>query len=157
LIALVLDQATKFLARHFMSLGESISIIPGFFHLTLNYNRGAAFGMAQGRDDSGGIAPLLIIITLVIIYAIVRLRGERARSRGLAVGLGLLLGGAVGNLIDRLAFGYVTDFLDIGVTLGGKEHYWPTFNLADVAIVAGVVLFMNYVWFVSRREQQVRP
>jgi signal peptidase II len=146
----ILDQATKLWARSALSSGESREVIPGFFNLTLVYNRGAAGGAFAS------LAPLLVIITLVVIYGIFRLRRERSRSRILALSLGLLLGGAVGNLIDRLAFGRVTDFLDFGVVYGGHERSWPTFNVADIALVIGVLMMLYYVNVIQRRIQENR-
>lgn len=145
-----MDQLTKFLARHYLPYGEGLGLIPGFFKLTLVFNRGGAAGVVPS------LAPLLIIITLAVIYAIVKFRNERSRSRVLAYSLGLLLGGAIGNLIDRLAFGYVTDFLDFGVVYHGQHYSWPTFNVADIGITVGIILLLYYVQTVARREREER-
>ena len=132
--ALLLDQASKFLIRAFVR--EPITVIRGFLSITPQENTGAAFGAFAGAGQ------LLILISLVAIFAIVKLRSERRRSRLLAAALGLILGGAVGNLIDRLASGAVFDFLDF--------HFWPVFNLADTAIVIGVGLLAIY-WLTIQR------
>lgn len=92
---------------------------------------------------------LLAIIGLVVVFAIVKLRVQRSRSMLLAIGLGLLLGGAVGNLIDRLTLGAVYDFLDF--------HKWPVFNLADAAVTIGGAMLVIYWMGVQRMaggEQQ---
>jgi len=140
--AVVLDQASKFLIRAFVGEGTSIAVIPGLFSITPQQNTGAAFGALAGFGQ------LLILISLVAIFAIIKLRSERRRSRLLAVALGLILGGAVGNLIDRVAFHAVFDFLDV--------HYWPVFNLADVAVTIGGALLVIYWMAVPRHvpEQQ---
>lgn len=125
-----------------LEFDEPVTVIPGFFDLRLSYNKGAAFGLLPDW------APLFIIVALVAIFAIVRLRAASSGPRALSVGLGLLLGGAVGNLIDRLASPRheVTDFLSFHVTVSAETHAWPTFNIADAAIVvgAGMVLFLVY-------------
>jgi signal peptidase II len=147
-VVLVLDQLTKIIARHYLSYGESREVIPGFFSLTLVRNTGGAGGVLPS------LTPLLIVITIVVIYAIVKLRSQRSRSPLLAYALGLLLGGAIGNLIDRLRSGYVTDFLDLGVVMSGKPYNWPTFNVADIGITVGMLLLIHYIYFVARRERE---
>lgn len=128
-----------------MSFGDSIEVIPGFFSISLIRNYGAAFGILPDW------APLIIIVSFVVIFAIIKLRRSRERSRLLAVALGLLLGGAIGNLIDRLFFGFVTDFLDFYVIRNADRVSWPTFNIADVAITLGAVLLLYYVYVIEKR------
>ena len=143
IVALVLDQITKLIARKVLADG-SITIIPGFFKLELNYNPGAAFGIMPNW------APLFIIAALVCIFAIVRLRRSGEQSKVLSAGLGLLLGGAVGNMIDRLPAHSqgVTDFLKFSAA--GRS--WPTFNVADIAIVIGAILILFNVYIVEKRS-----
>jgi signal peptidase II len=136
--ALVADQASKVLVRAVVPEGDAVTLIPRVLEIASQYNAGAAFGVLQGAG------PLLILICLVAIFAVIKLRKQRARSRLLAVSLGLILGGAVGNLIDRLAFGAVFDFIDF--------HVWPVFNLADVAVTVGGALLLIY-WAIVPREQ----
>lgn len=149
-LVVALDQLTKLAARRCLSLDEPVTVIPGFFDLKLSYNSGAAFGIMPNW------APLFIIAGLVAIFAIVRLRGTRASSPALSVGLGLLLGGAIGNLIDRLAspIGEVTDFLSLHLKLGDKTYVWPTFNIADIAIVCGIAAVFLYVYVVEKRQAE---
>lgn len=142
--ALVLDQITKFAARAMLTLGHKVTVIPGFFDLELSYNSGGAFGMLPNWT------PLFIIVALVAIYAIVRLRRAGPDSRSLAIGLGLLLGGALGNLVDRLISPHreVTDFLSFHI----GTRSWPTFNVADIAIVVGALFTLFYVYVIEKRR-----
>jgi signal peptidase II len=143
------DQLAKFIARAVLTADQPHKIIPGLFDLKLGYNTGAAFGILPDW------APLFIIAALVMIFAIVRFGQAREGSRAFVFGLGLLLGGALGNLIDRLtapARG-VTDFLSLHARLGGTTYIWPTFNLADIAIVAGAILVLFHVFILDKRRQ----
>lgn len=133
----VFDQLSKWWAVSELALGESRVLIPHFFNLTLVHNYGAAFGMlAQAggwqRFLFGGIA----VLAAVIITAI--LRRLRPGAGWVAVALGLILGGAIGNLIDRIYLGYVIDFADVY----WRTHHWPAFNLADSAITIGAVMLV---------------
>ncbi len=150
--AVLADQVTKLIARAFLHDERPVRLIPGFFDLRLSYNSGAAFGVMPDW------APLFITIGLVAVFAIVRLGRTGAGSRVLAAGLGLLLGGAIGNLIDRLVSRTheVTDFLSMHVTIGGRTYAWPTFNVADIAIVSGVVLVLFYVYVVGKGSGERR-
>ncbi|MDO9215390.1 MAG: signal peptidase II [Methylococcales bacterium] len=136
LVALVLDQASKLLVDSTMQLYQSIPLLP-FFKLTYVHNTGAAFSFLS---EAGGwqrwfFAGLALVISVVIAVWLSRLEKHETL---LAVALSLILGGAVGNLIDRLAYGYVIDFLDVYY---GTWH-WPAFNIADSAITLGVVLML---------------
>lgn len=128
-----------------MEPGRETQIVPGLLSLRLVANEGAAFGALSAWPA------LLILISLTAVIAILVLRKERAKSIALAIALGLLLGGAAGNLADRIIFGYVTDFLDVGISVAGRLFTWPTFNLADVSITLGVVFL---VYHVLRAERQ---
>src|ERR1035437_6798625 len=144
--ALALDQITKAMARSVLTPDRPVRVIPGLFDLQLTFNSGAAFGILPKW------APLFIIIALVTIFGIVKLKGARGGSRSLAIGFGLLLGGAAGNLIDRLfaPSKEVTDFLSWHISIGGDVRAWPTFNVADVAIVAGVILVVFSVFIFEK-------
>jgi signal peptidase II len=135
--ALAADQGSKALVKVFVPYGHTVAVIRGVFDISPEGNPGAAFGMLQNWGS------LLAIISLVVIFALVKFRMQRSRSRLLAIALGLLLGGAFGNLIDRLALGAVYDFLDF--------HKWPVFNLADAAVTIGGALLVIY-WMVVSRE-----
>lgn len=146
----IIDQVTKLLARQNLTLDKPVPIIRGFFDLNLSYNRGAAFSILPNW------APLFIIVGLVAIFAIVKFRGAGGGSITASIGLGMLLGGAIGNLIDRLAFPSrgVTDFLDLHVQLKGSSYPWPTFNIADVGIVLGALLTLFYVYVIDKRRRE---
>jgi len=136
LLALVLDQGSKLAIAGSMKLYESIQIMP-FFKLTYVHNTGAAFSFLS---EAGGwqrwfFAGLALVISVVIAVWLTRLKKHETL---LAVALALVLGGAVGNLIDRLAYGYVIDFLDVYY----ESWHWPAFNIADSAITLGVVLML---------------
>lgn len=135
-LALGLDQASKIAVDNSMQLYESISIMP-FFNLTYVHNTGAAFSFLA---HAGGwqrwlFAGLAFLISGAITVWITRLKQQEVL---LAVALSLILGGAVGNLIDRVAYGYVIDFLDVYY----QDWHWPAFNIADSAICIGVFLML---------------
>jgi signal peptidase II len=140
----IIDQVTKALVVHYMTLHEMVEVIPGLFNIVYWRNPGAAFGMFK----DGGILMVIFLtgITLaaiVIIAILLRYAGDTSTR----VALSLIAGGAVGNLIDRLRFGEVVDFLDFYV---GRYH-WPAFNVADSAITLGVFIFL-YLFYVKRPE-----
>lgn len=125
-----IDLATKALARGLLVPGASIDLLPGV-SLGLSYNSGMAFGLFQGQRW-----PLLVVGAVIAAGLIFWLRRERSgQSR---VGLCLVLGGALGNLVDRFARGAVTDFID----MHARGLQWPTFNLADTTLTLGVLLLL---------------
>jgi len=137
------DQITKQAILNRFVLGESLEIIPGLFNLTYVRNKGAAFGFLHSAPESFRepfflAVPILAIFILGYLYY--QLKGEERLS---AWALSLILSGAAGNLIDRVRFGYVVDFLDFYRVQWG---HWPAFNVADMAIVVGVsLLFIQSV------------
>lgn len=136
LIAFVLDQASKWLVMRTVPMHRPVEVIPGFFDLVNVRNRGAAFGFLN-RSDIEWQFWLFLVATLVAVAAIVVLvRGMRDEDCVLASGLGLVLGGALGNLFDRLRFRAVVDFLDVY----WRDWHWPAFNIADSAICLGAFL-----------------
>lgn len=140
---LILDQATKAWVLGNLPLGGSIPVLPGFFDLTHVHNPGGAFGFLAGM--SAEIRSLLFVaVSLLATGLILYFYWQTPiRQRFLAVGISLLFGGAVGNLVDRLRFGIVVDFLDF---YAGSLH-WPAFNVADSAITIGVVIFAYHILF----------
>ena len=142
-LVVLLDQASKlWIVGHF-SLYESLPVIPGLFNLTYLTNTGAAFGMLAG--EQGVWRQVFFVGVAVVALAAIGFlyRKLRAASVWYAVALGLIAGGAVGNLIDRLRLGSVIDFLDVYVGV----HHWPAFNLADSAITVGVAIFLLINFF----------
>ncbi len=141
LIVIVLDQATKQWVESSFMVYEVVDVLP-FFNLTLAYNEGAAFSFLS--DQTGWQRWFLAAIaTVVISVLVVWLRGLRQHEKLTAIALGLIVGGAVGNLIDRVLFGHVIDFLDFYI----GQHHWPAFNVADSAITIGVAVMIYEVVF----------
>ena len=132
---LALDQVAKAAIEANLTIGEEVDVL-GPLGLTLAHNRGVAFGLA------GGAGAPLIVITLLALGVVGYLFARNPARPGMWVAAGLVAGGAIGNLVDRVRAGEVTDFVDISA--------WPPFNLADVAIVAGVLLLV----FVYLREAE---
>lgn len=134
-IILSLDQLTKILANNNLLLNKSVPLIKNVFHLTLIYNRGAAFGLLKNQV-------YLFIFTSVIAIILIYLNLKDVENKKYSIALSLILAGALGNLIDRLFFGHVIDFLDFRV--------WPVFNVADSSITIGVIL-LGYSILKTRR------
>jgi len=142
-VVIVLDQATKWIVDRFMTLHESHEIVDGFLNLTYVRNRGAAFGILSDAELPFQAA-LFSLLSLAALAAIALYAWRLpAASRLPRTALALIMGGAVGNLVDRMRLGYVIDFVD--AYLGA--HHWPAFNVADSAISVGVVLLvLDMLW-----------
>jgi signal peptidase II len=135
-LVVAIDQWTKWLAESLLEPYRAVPVVP-LLNMTLMYNEGAAFSFLAG---AGGwqrwlFAAFALIMTAVLMVWLLRLRSE---ERTMAAGLSLVAGGAVGNLIDRLATGRVVDFIDVYVA----DWHWPAFNVADSAITVGVCLLL---------------
>ena len=145
-LSLLLDQASKLAVDGSMQLFESIPLLP-YFNLTYVHNTGAAFSFLS---DAGGwqrwlFAGLAVVMSSIIGLWLARLKQHETL---MAVALALVLGGAIGNLIDRVAYGYVIDFLDVYF----QDWHWPAFNIADSAICVGVALMLLESFGVGRKE-----
>ena len=139
---ILLDQFTKNLVQRFLSEGDSVPIIKGTFHLTYFRNPGAAFNILRHQTE------FFVVITIVVMGVILYFYRQLPREKILArTALALQFGGAGGNLIDRVSGGYVVDFLDFRV--------WPVFNIADSAIVIGVLLLSWEIIRWEERDEQV--
>lgn len=136
--ALAVDQLTKYFVLTRMQIGDSVAIIPRLFSLTLVKNPGGAFRILAHQTSL--FIAVGVVLVIGVIIALVRM--PKADTR-ISSSLGLLTGGVLGNLFDRLRTGYVTDFLDF--------HFWPVFNFADVFIFVGVVLLLLFL-FVPRQS-----
>lgn len=147
-VVFVLDQATKWLAVTYIGSHGAIKVLP-FFDLVLVHNTGAAFGFLS---QAGGWQNLFFVAVAIVISAVILVMTYRLgdKDRLLAVALMLVLGGALGNLVDRLRFGYVVDFLDVYY---GSWH-WPAFNVADSAITIGALLLILDAFGVRGRQAQ---
>lgn len=135
-LLVIIDQATKALVARYVPLFGSVSVIPGFFKIAPIRNKGAIFGIfSQARAT--GVTSLLTAAQLVafglVIYYFLKTPAAQKITK---IGLTLILAGAVGNLIDRLARGYVLDFIEWHI----KQFYWPTFNVADSCITIGALV-----------------
>jgi signal peptidase II len=136
LVVLVLDQLTKAWALQALMPGRTVPVIDGFFSLTLVTNPGLAFGMLSTTPAGWRWVVALLSIGALTVLAVVGLRMLPGGGRLTPLALGLIFGGAVGNLIDRGRFGAVVDFLDFY----WRSYHWPAFNAADSAITVGVAL-----------------
>lgn len=134
LVWLVLDQLTKAAVTAGIAVGSGFSVIDGCFNIVHVLNRGAAFGFLNSEETDWQFW-LFLAAALLVAGVIVHIARTSPYSRTLFFGLGSILGGAVGNLVDRVRFRAVTDFLDV---YWGAWH-WPAFNVADIAICLGVV------------------
>tara|TARA_Y100000310_G_scaffold332758_1_gene408936 strand:- start:2101 stop:2499 length:399 start_codon:yes stop_codon:yes gene_type:complete len=127
-----IDRLSKVLVERFMFLSQTIPLIPDVLHLTSIQNTGAGFGLLRGQQS------LLILVSLLVVGVILYHLPVFMRERKGVVPFALLWGGALGNLIDRVYFGYVVDFLDFRI--------WPVFNIADSAITIGAVWLIILYW-----------
>ena len=133
-LIVVLDQFTKFLIKQNFQLDQSMPVIKNFLHLTYVTNSGSAFGLFKGYNQ------LLGLFAIVVIIATFCYMGKKIKENQklLQFSVGLLLGGTAGNLIDRMLYGSVIDFIDFRV--------WPVFNLADSAVTISIILLIILLW-----------
>ena len=134
----VLDQIVKAMVRSRLELHESVTVVPGFFDLTRVHNTGAAYGFLNGVDFPFKAALLACVAMAALIGLGIYAATLDRRQQLTRLGLTLVIGGAAGNLIDRVTMGYVLDFFDV---YRGNWHFWA-FNVADSAITVGVVLMV---------------
>lgn len=138
LLLFTMDQLTKYLIRASLDLYQSVPVVAGFFHLTYTQNTGGVFGIFPERTLFFSLGAILLLLLLsIFIYFFHYPFLQR-------LGLFFIMGGALGNLFDRLYFGYVTDFLDFRI--------WPVFNLADLFVVCGVLLFLVKEYLLYREK-----
>jgi len=153
IVIVVLDALTKWLVVSRIDLHEAVPLVPDLFQLVHVRNTGAAFGI--GANAESALVPIVLNLGAIAVFFIVVVYAFRTAvtDRLLQIGLHLILGGAIGNLVDRFRFRYVVDFLDFYVNLGGREHHWPAFNVADSAICVGIAL----LFFDMRRKPDEAP
>lgn len=137
----IADQLTKFIVDQTMPLHHSIPVIDNLFSLTYIRNTGAAFGILSGSAASFRLPFLVLFSLLAIGFVVTMLRRLPDKEIGLITALAFILGGAIGNLIDRIAYGEVIDFLDFY----WASFHWPAFNLADSFITIGVLITVLYL------------
>jgi signal peptidase II len=145
LLIFLADQASKQLVEGSMRLGESITAVPNALRLTYTKNEGGAFGILGGQSN------VLLLGSVVAVAFVLWLLLKGPPARGTSIGCGLILGGAAGNLLDRLSTGVVTDFLDLDFW---PLRQWPIFNTADAAIVVGVAALLLATLRPERGVQQ---
>jgi len=144
-VMIVIDQWTKYLVIENMTIGESIPVIENIFYLTSHRNAGAAWGILQGQMW------FFYIITLIVVGIIIYYIEHYAKTnRLLGISLGLVLGGAIGNLIDRVRFQEVVDFVDVYIF----SYDYPIFNVADSSLVVGVILIGIITLFEEVRKDK---
>ncbi|WP_262421901.1 signal peptidase II [Bacillus aquiflavi] len=142
---IILDQWTKWLIVKTMNLGDNIEIIKDFLYITSHRNKGAAWGILEGQMW------FFYVITVIVIIAIIYYIQKTARNHHLfGVSLGLILGGAIGNFIDRVFRQEVVDFINTYIF----GYDFPVFNIADSALVIGVILFMIYMFLEERKLKE---
>lgn len=149
LLTIAIDQLHKWWMLEVVHIADSppIAVTP-FFNLVMVWNRGISFGMFSGHSGQGA---MILSLVAVVIVAFLLSWLWRCHDRWLAVALGLVIGGAIGNVIDRLRFGAVADFFDLHVA----GYHWPAFNLADSAIFVGVMILLADHLF--RRNRSASP
>jgi len=149
ILVVIIDQLSKILFSNTLVLNKSIPVINNFFHLTLIHNTGIAFGILKGNSKS-----ILIVTIIGLALIIYSLKRDFLASKGFLgrkvlfirkISIGFILGGAFGNMIDRIRFGYVIDFLDFRI--------WPVFNLADSFITIGAVILFWDLFITTRSNK----
>ncbi|NBZ89692.1 MULTISPECIES: signal peptidase II [Paracoccaceae] len=145
--AVVADQLTKAAALSLLSQGTAVPVLPGF-NLSLGFNTGASFGMMGGFMAGKPLLMAALTGALTIAFAVMAFRAKHVLERA---GFAMVVGGALGNIIDRLRQGAVTDFLDFY----WRDWHWPTFNVADICITLGAVLILFASLPLRRRKEPV--
>ena len=146
---IAIDQGTKYLVQLRMRLGESICIIPGFFNLVYAMNPGGAFGLWANKSHLFR-AFFFFFIAIVAIIILIFIYFDPSYGMLTRIGIVLLLGGAIGNIIDRIRWRMVVDFLDFY----WRSFHWPAFNAADTAISIGIGLFLIELWIDFRKKSE---
>lgn len=146
---IILDQITKALILKQLPLFTIVPVIPGFFNITHIQNPGGAFGFMANQGP--GLRSILFLFVSAIAIGVIFFfyKTTPSREKWLATGLSLIFGGAIGNLIDRIRFGQVVDFLDFYI----RDLHWPSFNIADSAITIGITIFIIQMLFKDKNKQ----
>ena len=146
-MVILLDQATKQFAEALLTAYEPLTVLP-FFDLTLMYNKGAAFSFLS--EQSGWQRWFFVLLALIVTAVLIGwLRRLKPQERWVALALSLIIGGALGNVIDRLLFGQVIDFIHLHY----QQYYWPAFNIADSAITIGVVVMLFDAFLLASKRE----
>lgn len=142
------DQVSKALILYYLPLHDSIAIIPGLFDITHILNPGGAFGLMADMSAVVRTIVFLFVSSMAVGLIFYFYHKTPATYKLLSIGFALIFGGAIGNLIDRVRFGTVVDFLDFHV----GHHHWPAFNVADSAITVGIFIFIYHLAFKKMPE-----
>ena len=151
-IVLLLDRIAKWAIASNIALHDSVAVIPGFFRLTHVQNTGAAFGLFADSSAQWKVGALVSFSVLALIVVSALLWKNSHSFSTTTIGLSLILGGAMGNLWDRMVSGHVVDFLDFYV----GNYHWPAFNVADSAIVVGAILLVAEIVFTKSASETVK-
>ncbi len=139
-LVVVLDQITKWYIRHSIGLYDSVAVIDSLFHITYVRNSGGAFGLLAGTSRALRLPFFLLVSAAAVGALLFFVRRVEPGRRLLLFALGAILGGALGNLVDRMISGEVTDFLDVH----WRGYHWPAFNVADSCITTGMLVLLVY-------------
>jgi signal peptidase II len=154
-LIVLLDRLTKLWVERHVETGDAITVIPGVFRISHVLNSGAAFSLFTYSSKPALVRASLIgfslLAALVVFFFLLKL-GRRVTGTTLA--LALVLGGAIGNVYDRVAYGTVIDFLEVHIILGHWNYHWPDFNVADSAIVIGGILLFLDAFRTPRQDPQ---
>ena len=146
IIILIIDQITKYIITANMSLGETIPVIQNIFHITYITNTGVAFGLFSGLNFLFVIFSVIFVGVLFVFYKTITTQYASLKTSYIFnISYGLLLGGAIGNFIDRIFRGSVVDFFDFRI--------WPVFNIADSCITVSAFVIAIYIWYISKKMQ----
>jgi len=147
-LVIIIDQITKAVILSFIPLYRSIAVVPRFFSLTHIQNPGGAFGFMSNQSSSLLNIIFLFVASLAICLVFYFYINTPKKYNLLSTGFALIFGGAIGNMIDRIRFGKVVDFLDFYI----GDFHWPAFNVADSAISVGIVIFLFHLLFKKMPE-----
>ncbi len=142
-IIIALDRWTKIWVQHHLAEGDEITVIKNYFYISHVLNPGAAFSLfvnSPSPNRTRWILTAFSIIAIVVVFGVILKIGRRFTPTTIA--LALILGGALGNVWDRIRYGVVTDFLEVFLRWGHWSYHWPDFNIADSAIVCGAILIL---------------
>ena len=145
-IVVILDQITKNIVKHQMELGETFNVIGNLVRLTFVENKGLAFSIKV--SNLGFFTAISFVASMVVLYYLYKYRDGGISTY---VPLALIFGGAVGNLIDRVLFNKVVDFIDVGIS----SYRWPVFNIADSAVSVGLIWFLIISWSFKDKEETI--
>jgi signal peptidase II len=156
-LTLGIDLGSKQWAEKTLDLRPPMMVVDKYVDFILARNKGGAWGLLQTTSELVRRPFFLLVSALAIGFIVTLFSRLQPRQRALKWGLPLVLGGALGNVFDRIHYGWVIDFIDVHITRGGMEHHWPTFNVADIAICVGVGLMAIDMMLSKRTTKTVAP